>query len=107
VRKEGLELMKAVCAWCKKSLGYRPYGDASKVTHGICKDCKKTFERRHNRKLVNEIKSKLDVLWQYDKDHFYLIGSQIMDHILSKLPDEIPHDIAHLETHIPELRKGA
>jgi len=31
--------MKRVCAWCKKTLGYRKGGAKGSITHTICRKC--------------------------------------------------------------------
>lgn len=33
------------CAWCKKPLGTKDGQGVSGISHGICKDCEKKFEK--------------------------------------------------------------
>ena len=46
------DLMKSVCAWCKKEMGYKPgNGIPKQETHGICKPCAEKVKREANNEL--------------------------------------------------------
>ena len=39
-------LMKSICTWCKKEMGYKPgNGIPKQETHGICKPCAEKVKR--------------------------------------------------------------
>lgn len=48
-------MMKRICSWCGVDLGEKP-GPESKVTHGICDACEKTFNEEFEREISNEQK---------------------------------------------------
>jgi len=46
------KLMKVVCAWCGKEMGYKPgNGIPKQETHGICKPCAEKVKREANNEL--------------------------------------------------------
>ena len=41
--------MKVICAWCKKDLGEKEPLSDTKISHGICDDCKEEIKKENEK----------------------------------------------------------
>jgi len=48
--KKKKTIMKVVCAWCGKDLGYKDDKGQTGTSHGICKECKEGLSAKKTKK---------------------------------------------------------
>ena len=80
-----IEVMRIICAWCKKDMGLRADPDDQRTSHGICQSCRKHLEASTEGIPLREFLDSLNVpVTLVDVDHRVVYANRAAEDVLKK-----------------------